>query len=802
MPQNTNLNISPYFDDFDKDKNFYRVLFRPGFPIQARELTTMQSILQNQIESMGQHFFKEGAMVIPGQIGYDLNVKAVILQQNFLGVDVENYRTQLNGQVITGVTSGVKAKVLYSIPATESDKGYITLYVKYVDSGDTVSETDVKEFQNNEQLYAEKEITFGTTLIEINSPFAQLLPAEATATGSVAYVNEGVYFIRGYFVDVPSSYLLLDQYTNNPSYRIGLEVSESIITPEDDPSLNDNAAGSSNYSAPGGHRFRIKTTLVKKAINDDTDKNFIELLRINKSKVEQVVNKTAYSELERSLARRTYEESGDYVVDSFDVTAREHLDDFFNNGVYKTGDTAADGVAASDEYLAVEVGPGRAYVRGYRTEFLTPQYASVPKPRTFKSRQNGIISFELGQFVEVYDVYGNPQLTGDGVSKAYQTLELRDNWLIAPAGTTDYSDETGTGQGSMIGKARMVQMKYLRTDSTLGTDFHNAYLFDIQMFTALNFAANVTLNAGDRIYGRTSGASAYVFEGATTAQARKYVTIYQVSGNFVQGEVITRDGRIVGELDAIFSYQFQDTRSMVGRNPGNAIVFGANLSLNDQYAIDCYNVDVDQATNQLLTGYGSNFGTELRPGEVIRVTGTTVQGNNTLRVKRVNPQAIDATAANSAASVTSNYIFDYANQTARLDTSLTKGTIPDGEYANGVVVRMRPYLRMKDYQNGELTIDLPYRSMRSLEDESFFVYRSFVNKVVSNGDITITLPESEAFGSLDEGDFTLTVAAQSGSSYTVGQNIDLETANDAQTLTVTFGAERQSISVQGLTGVT
>ena len=803
MPQNTNLNISPYFDDFDKDKNFYRVLFRPGFPIQARELTTMQSILQNQIESMGQHFFKEGAMVIPGQIGYDLNVKAVILQQNFLGVNVENYRTQLNGQVITGVTSGVKAKVLYSIPATESDKGYITLYVKYVDSGDTVSDEGIKEFQNNEQLYAENEITFGTTLIEINSPFAQLLPADATATGSVAYVNQGVYFIRGYFVDVPSSYLLLDQYTNNPSYRIGLEVSESIITPEDDPSLNDNAAGASNYSAPGGHRFRIKTTLVKKAINDDTDKNFIELLRINQSKVEQVVNKTAYSELERSLARRTYEESGDYVVDSFDVTAREHLDDFFNNGVYKTGSTATDGVAASDEYLAIEVGPGRAYVRGYRTEFLTPQYASVPKPRTFKTRQNGIISFELGQFVEVYDVYGNPQLTGDGVSKAYQTLELRDNWMIAPSGTTDYSDETGTGQGNIIGKARMVQMKYLRTDSSLGTDFHNAYLFDIQMFTAMNFKANVALSAGDRIFGRTSGASAYVFEGATTQQARKYILVYQVSGNFVPGEVVTRDGRIVGELDAIFSYQFQDTRSMVGRNPGNAIVFGANLALNDQYAIDCYNVDVDQASGQDIQGFGSNFGTELRPGEVIRVTGTTVQGNNTLRVKRINPQTIDQSAANKATSVAAgDVIFDYADQTAKLDTSLTKGTIPDGEYANGVVVRMRPYLRMKDYQNGELTIDLPYRSMRSLEDESFFVYRSFVNKVVSNGDITITLPESEAFGSLDEGDFTLTVAAQSGSSYTVGQNIDLETANDAQTLTVTFGAERQSISVQGLSGVT
>ena len=115
MPQNTNLNVTPYYDDFDKSKNFYKVLFRPGFPIQARELTTMQSIMQNQIENMGTHFFKEGAMVIPGQIGYDLNVQAILLQQNFLGADVELYRSQLTGKLITGVTTGVKAKVLYSI---------------------------------------------------------------------------------------------------------------------------------------------------------------------------------------------------------------------------------------------------------------------------------------------------------------------------------------------------------------------------------------------------------------------------------------------------------------------------------------------------------------------------------------------------------------------------------------------------------------------------------------------------------------------------------------------------------------
>ena len=73
MPQKTNLNVAPYYDDFAQDKNFYKVLFRPGYSIQARELTQLQSILQNQIESFGKYAFKQGELVIPGEVG--LNTK-------------------------------------------------------------------------------------------------------------------------------------------------------------------------------------------------------------------------------------------------------------------------------------------------------------------------------------------------------------------------------------------------------------------------------------------------------------------------------------------------------------------------------------------------------------------------------------------------------------------------------------------------------------------------------------------------------------------------------------------------------
>ena len=55
MAIKTNLNIAPYFDDYDISKKYYRVLFKPGRAVQARELTQLQTTLQNQIEQFGEN---------------------------------------------------------------------------------------------------------------------------------------------------------------------------------------------------------------------------------------------------------------------------------------------------------------------------------------------------------------------------------------------------------------------------------------------------------------------------------------------------------------------------------------------------------------------------------------------------------------------------------------------------------------------------------------------------------------------------------------------------------------------------
>ena len=142
MPQKTNLNISPYFDDYSDKKNFFRVLFRPGKSIQSRELTTLQSILQNQIESFGRYKFKQGELVVPGEINVNnrlhyvklSSVSEVAVNEDG-GIVYKKYDIDsLLGQTIRGISSGVSASVVAVEKETATDAD--TLFVNYITSGD------------------------------------------------------------------------------------------------------------------------------------------------------------------------------------------------------------------------------------------------------------------------------------------------------------------------------------------------------------------------------------------------------------------------------------------------------------------------------------------------------------------------------------------------------------------------------------------------------------------------------------------------------------------------------------------
>ncbi len=272
MPQKTNLNISPYYDDFSKDNQFYRVLFNPGRPVQARELTTLQSILQDQVETFGSHIFKEGSMVIPGGTNYDYEYYSIKLESDHLGIPVSLYVDNLKGKILKGQETGIRIKIdNYALPENSTDVTDLTLFVKYLDSGD---DNEVSFMADGENLLVEESFIYGNTEITAGETVATLIDQNASNVGCSVSIADGVFFIRGHFVNVSADKIVLDPYSNIPNYRVGLFIQEQIVQAKDDSSLFDNARGFSNFAAPGADRLQIKTTLTKKQLNYFNYNNF------------------------------------------------------------------------------------------------------------------------------------------------------------------------------------------------------------------------------------------------------------------------------------------------------------------------------------------------------------------------------------------------------------------------------------------------------------------------------------------------------------------------------------------------
>ena len=74
--------------------------------------------------------------------------------------------------------------------------------------------------------------------------------------------------------------------------------------------------------------------LSKYALTTTDDADFVELVRVNGGLIELKVDKPIYNEIENTLARRTFDANGDFVVRQFTPNLKEHLDTTINGGVY------------------------------------------------------------------------------------------------------------------------------------------------------------------------------------------------------------------------------------------------------------------------------------------------------------------------------------------------------------------------------------------------------------------------------------------------------------------------------------
>jgi hypothetical protein len=532
------FNTEPYYDDFNESKRFLKILYRPGYAVQARELTQMQTILQNQISRFGDHVFKEGSMVIPGAIGIDTKIGYVKLEATYSAVLADTVVDKFAGLIIENGT-GVQAQVIHYTVSDGADAG--AFFVRYLNSGDN---NTTKTFSNSDILTNLAGTNLAGDTIAAGTYTVQAATSAATGLGSIATIQQGVYYIKGHFVLVPEQKIILDKFTNTPSYRIGLVTSESIVTAEEDGTLFDNAQNSFNYAAPGAHRYYIDAVLTKLSLDSVLDTDFIELLRTSTGQTQKIIDKSEYSYLEKEFAHRTYDESGDYTVKNFEIDVREYRNNnrnawvagrvylngdvvtnsgytyvaknsgtsssstppthtsglvydgavsgvgtsgiqweynetpYYNRGIYTPGTSENLGTQQANEAkLAIGLEPGKAYVQGYEIEKPATEYVTVQKARDTVAVNNSVIPATVGNYLLVTNINGAP-----GINTLKQVTLY--NRVTASVGTIPSG-------GTAVGTARVRFMEYHNGTIGAQTAIYKLGLFDVQMSAGYDFNRDV-----------------------------------------------------------------------------------------------------------------------------------------------------------------------------------------------------------------------------------------------------------------------------------------------------------------------
>ena len=395
-----------YKDDFADSDNFHRILFNSGRALQARELTQSQTIMQREMQRFGDNIFKEGAVVRPGGANINQKFEFVKLDTsiNTLPADIST----LVGTSFTGQTSGVIAKVLEVVAASGSDPA--TLYVQYTNTSSALAGTSTIRMTNGE------DINNGSDTLTVQTTNTTANPA--TGVGTQVTLLSGVYYARGHFVFTQDQSKIISKYTDTPDANVGFKVVEEIITAADNTALYDNQGSVPNLAAPGADRYRIRLTIALDT-EVDSDENFVTVAVVKKGVIYNAINANdAYNVPNEVVAKRIFENSGDYFVKPF--TTRFDLD-------------------SDNTKLQLVVSAGTAVVDGFRASRTFPTTLRINRSTQTTTINNEVVAADYGNFVIV-----NPNVDSDtqGVPNinVFQKLTLKND--------SDF-------QGTTIGTARV-----------------------------------------------------------------------------------------------------------------------------------------------------------------------------------------------------------------------------------------------------------------------------------------------------------------------------------------------------------
>lgn len=716
MALNQNFNLNPYYDDFDDDKQFLRVLFRPGYAVQARELTQLQSILQDQISKFGKHIFKNGSMVLGGESIFE-NTEIFYLRlenddTNGNSVDVDNF---LNKKITDTSTETVRALVVGVVPrdinaAAETTFAYNTLIIKYLSPTTFSESTNIKV---DTDVTAEQYLA--TTIASvIKSPIEDSI--YYSGSSSIAHINDGVFFYDGYFVKVLPQTIVLDPYGVTPTYRIGLEVNEEIIDENADTSLLDPALEASNYQAPGANRYKVSLTLAKREATSTDDSAFINLMKIENGKIQERVLYPQYAVLEDTLARRTFDESGNYIVgiDDFKVSFR---DDTVSNG----------GVGFANSYNLL-VSPGKAYVRGYEFETIAESPIVVRRARDYSNVTNYNLTFDYQNYIDVTNIQGPINF------KELTSLNIH----CVPAQSINTATKhslSSTEMGTI--RIRALDYVYGANSTSVANAVFRAYTFDANLYSIMGRTATPKIGFLNSVAVANSGDSAFGLptlnvlgsnsSPATVTSNVKVVSvnIYNQGTGYAVGNTFTASGG-TGTPAVLYV----SAVGAIGNVTAVTITNPGEYTLNPTANLNPFTAN---------TGSGTGFSANLRFGvSQVRVTagGVNYDGQS----------ASIVASGNGIANVVLYPSFTANANTITLDT---ESSIQDNAY-RGVKIRILGYA--KEYRAnsfGNTTLRIPDVANTAVATGQRVFGPGIVNPTyvysITPGSNTVTLTQSVPF---------------------------------------------------------
>ena len=428
---------------------------------------------------------------------------------------------------------------------------------------------------------------------------------ETVGVGYAMTVTEGKIYQKGQFLRVAPQSLIVSKYSNTQSdVAVGFQTVESVANASVDSSLNDNAAGYLNENAPGADRLKLVPQLVKRTFAEaDNDPDFFPIYKFSEGRPYSQRTAPEYNKIADELARRTYEESGNYTLNPFEITTRSTID-----------------IANSDTTFTYLIDPGLAYINGYRVETSRNFAKNVDKSKVATTVANSSLDLVYGNYVRCNEFVG---LHNFSTAQLVELHGTAGDAISVNAGVfSDPNDQIGT--------ARIRSVVYESGVQGTSDAVYRVYLFDIRMSTGRNFKnvrsiystdgiADVVLELDPSsatnvaVLKETKKNSLIVDTQKPLASLSNIRYKYRTSKEAV---VVAANGLITVANNTGAEWPYSGALTTTEKNeliiiPENNLIANSNLS------------GTITASNTVITGNSTSFASELEVGDYIIADGNT-----------------------------------------------------------------------------------------------------------------------------------------------------------------------------------